>query len=78
MIATFERGLRDIEELERVETEERAQAIAGIAATNVEQAELSSGIDWSLPSDFVFDFGLLADLGILRNVKTPRDIQLGS
>ena len=33
---TISRGISDIEELERVEAEERARAIVGIAAINVE------------------------------------------
>jgi len=72
------RGISDTEELERAEAEERAQAIAETAATNVEQAESISGVDWSLPSDFALDPGLLADLGIPGSVETPRDTQSGS
>jgi len=37
-----------------------------------------SGIDWSFPSDFVFDSGLLTDLGIFKNVETPPDIRSNS
>ena len=77
MITAILRSLADVEELEKMEVGERAQAIAEIAATNVEQAGLIFGVDWSFPSDFALDLGLLADLGILGNVETPRDIQLG-
>ena len=78
LLAAFERGLCDVEELERMEVEERVQAIVEIMATNVEQVESIVGIDWSLLSDFALDPGLLADLGIPRSVETLCDTQLDS
>ena len=75
---TIARRISDIEELERVEAEEQVQAISGTVAMNVEQAKSISGVDWSFPSDFVLDLGLLADLGILGNVETFCDIQSDS
>jgi len=78
MMTAVSRGLADVEELEKVEAEEQAQAIAETAATNVEQAESISGVDWTLPSDFALDPGLLADLGIPGSVETPHDTQSGS
>ena len=78
LFRTIAKGISDIEELEYVEMEERVQVIAEITVTNVGQAESLFGIDWSLSSDFALDLGLLADLGIPRNVETPRDTQSGS
>ena len=81
MMVVIKRGLVDVRELkekEKDKTEERIQTIARIVATNIEQIEFLSGIDWSLPSDFALDPSLLADLGILGNVETPCDIQSGS
>jgi hypothetical protein len=78
MMTTILRGLADVEELEKIETEERTRAIVETTTMNVKQVESISRVDWSFPSDFALDPGLLADLGIPRNVETPRDIQSGS
>jgi len=78
MTRAISRGISNLEELDKVEAEEQAQAIAGTTATNVEQAESISGVDWSLPSDFALDPGLLADLGIPGSVETSRDTRSGS
>ena len=72
------RGISNLEELDKVEAEEQAQAIVKTTATNVEQTESISEIDWSFLSDFALDPGLLADLGIPKNVETSRDIQSNS
>jgi hypothetical protein len=70
--------VRELEEKEREKTEKRIQAIAEITVTNIEQTKSTSKVDWSFLFDFVLDPGLLADLGILRNVETPYGIRLGS
>ena len=75
---TISKGLSDVEELERMETEEQTQAIAETTATNVGLIEPSSAVDWSFLSDFTLDPGLLTDLGILKSVEILRDTQLDS
>ena len=67
------KGISDTKELEKAEAEKQAQAIAGTTATNVEQVESISGVDWSFFSDFALDPGLLADLRIPGSVETPHD-----
>src|SRR6266566_8403036 len=49
--------------------------VMGVTPSNIAGP---SGIDWLLLSDFAFDPGLLADLGILRSVETSSDIRLDS
>ncbi len=78
MIHVISKGLSDMEELERMKAEKRIQAIAETTATNIGLIEPSSTVDWSFPSDFALDPGLLADLGILGSVETLRDTQSGS
>ena len=67
-----------MEKLKRIETEKWVQTIAETTAINIGLIEPSFAVDWSFFSDFALDFGLLADLGIPRDVETLRDIQLSS
>jgi hypothetical protein len=64
-----------LEELDRFEQEERDRATTKTVATIVEPSRSLSRVDWSLPSDFAFDLGLLADLGIPGNVEMSCDTQ---
>jgi len=84
LITIFEWGLYNIEELKRMEAEKIVKSIqAELSFFERQQIYSLSNItgpfkiDWSFLSDFAFDPGLLADLGILENVETPPDIRLG-
>ncbi len=73
-----------MEELKKIEAEKAAKFIQTELSISERQQMYSPlnivglfDIDWSLLSDFVFDLELLADLGILENVKMSPDIRLG-
>ena len=85
LIRTISRGIFDMEELEKIETKEAVRFIQAEPSTFRKQQMYSPSsivglfrIDWSFLSDFAFDLGLLADLGILENIETFPDIQLNS
>ncbi len=78
-------NLKDIKVLIKEETEKAAKSIQIKPFTPGKQQMYSpsntvrpSGIDWSFPSNFAFDPGLLTDLGIPKNIKTPPNIQSNS
>ncbi len=83
MIRTISRGLSNMEELERVETEEAAKI--GILGSEMPLIYLSSNInepsifiiDWSfIPPISPFSPGLFADLGIFNIVEMSLDTWL--
>jgi len=86
LIRTISRNIFNMKELEKMKVEkavkssnieEQSVYIARQKLTDPEGLYLSSLLnfnDWLFPFDFVLFFGLLTNLGILRNIETSPDI----
>ena len=82
MIYAISRGLSDIEELEKVETEKAIRSIQ-TGPSDFERQQVRSPLTmvrpansfnkWLLLSDFALFLKLFVDLEILENVETPLD-----
>ncbi len=76
--------LKKVEAENAVKTERANRSLAeglfvvtykSIDIMNRHYTNLREANEWLFLSDFVLFFGLLADLGIFKNIETPPDIQ---